>query len=34
VAHGSIPALKKQAGQERFEDAFVALAFPDLKEAA
>ncbi|RVT83737.1 ABC transporter ATP-binding protein [Inhella crocodyli] len=34
VAHGSIPALKQQAGQERFEDAFVALAFPDLKETA
>lgn len=34
VARGSVAELKAQAGCERFEDAFVALAFPDLKEAA
>ncbi len=34
VARGSVPELKQQAGCEGFEDAFVALAFPELKEAA
>ncbi|MBH9552120.1 ABC transporter ATP-binding protein [Inhella gelatinilytica] len=29
VARGSVPELKQQAGCERFEDAFVALAFPE-----
>jgi sodium transport system ATP-binding protein len=28
VAHGSVPALLEQAGETRFEDAFVRLAFP------
>ncbi len=34
VARGSVPELKQQAGCDDFEDAFVALAFPDLKTAA
>jgi sodium transport system ATP-binding protein len=34
VARGSVPELKAQAGRDDFEDAFVALAFPDMKEAA
>ncbi len=34
VAQGSVPALKAQAGADNFEDAFVALAFPELKEQA
>ena len=29
VAHGSVPALLEQAGETRFEDAFVKLAFPE-----
>jgi len=29
VAHGSVPALLEQAGERRFEDAFVKLAFPE-----
>ena len=29
VAHGSVPALLQQAGESRFEDAFVKLAFPE-----
>jgi len=29
VAHGSVPALLEQAGEARFEDAFVKLAFPE-----
>ncbi|MFG6458969.1 ATP-binding cassette domain-containing protein [Roseateles sp. BYS96W] len=29
VARGSVPALLEQAGESRFEDAFVKLAFPD-----
>jgi sodium transport system ATP-binding protein len=29
VAHGSVPALLQQAGTDRFEDAFVKLAFPE-----
>ena len=29
VAHGSVPALLAQAGEARFEDAFVKLAFPE-----
>jgi sodium transport system ATP-binding protein len=29
VAHGSVPALLEQAGESRFEDAFVKLAFPE-----
>ncbi|MFG6414491.1 ATP-binding cassette domain-containing protein [Roseateles sp. DC23W] len=28
VAHGSVPQLLEQAGETRFEDAFVKLAFP------
>jgi len=28
VAHGSVPALLELAGEQRFEDAFVKLAFP------
>lgn len=28
VAHGSVPGLLEQAGESRFEDAFVKLAFP------
>lgn len=28
VAHGSVPQLLEQAGESRFEDAFVKLAFP------
>jgi sodium transport system ATP-binding protein len=34
VACGSVDQLRQQTGCERFEDAFVALAFPDLKAAA
>ncbi|WP_374658470.1 ATP-binding cassette domain-containing protein [Inhella sp.] len=34
LAHGSVPELLAQTGRSRFEDAFVALAFPDLQEAA
>ncbi|MFN4116748.1 MAG: ATP-binding cassette domain-containing protein, partial [Inhella sp.] len=35
VARGSVAELKAQAGRDNFEDAFVALAFPDVhKEAA
>ncbi|MBL8276268.1 MAG: ATP-binding cassette domain-containing protein [Pelomonas sp.] len=29
VARGSVPALLEQAGESRFEDAFVKLAFPE-----
>ncbi len=29
VAHGSVPSLLEQAGETRFEDAFVKLAFPE-----
>ena len=29
VAHGSVPGLLEQAGESRFEDAFVKLAFPE-----
>ncbi|MFG6440054.1 ATP-binding cassette domain-containing protein [Pelomonas margarita] len=29
VARGSVPALLQQAGESRFEDAFVKLAFPE-----
>ena len=29
VAHGSVPGLLEQAGEARFEDAFVKLAFPE-----
>ena len=29
VAHGSVPELLEQAGETRFEDAFVKLAFPE-----
>lgn len=29
VAHGSVPELLQQAGESRFEDAFVKLAFPE-----
>jgi sodium transport system ATP-binding protein len=29
VAHGSVPALLELAGEHRFEDAFVKLAFPE-----
>ncbi len=29
VAHGSVPGLLAQAGESRFEDAFVKLAFPE-----
>ncbi len=29
VAHGSVPSLLEQAGEARFEDAFVKLAFPE-----
>ncbi|WP_457417802.1 ABC transporter ATP-binding protein [Roseateles sp. P5_E7] len=29
VAHGSVPALLELAGEQRFEDAFVKLAFPE-----
>jgi sodium transport system ATP-binding protein len=29
VAHGSVPDLLEQAGEARFEDAFVKLAFPE-----
>jgi sodium transport system ATP-binding protein len=29
VAHGSVPELLAQAGESRFEDAFVKLAFPE-----
>lgn len=34
VARGSVAELKQQAGCDDFEDAFVALAFPETKEAA
>jgi sodium transport system ATP-binding protein len=34
LAHGSVPELLAQTGRDRFEDAFVALAFPDIQEAA
>ena len=34
VARGSVDELKQQSGCADFEDAFVALAFPDIKEAA
>ncbi|MFO1253263.1 MAG: ATP-binding cassette domain-containing protein [Inhella sp.] len=34
VARGTVDELKQQAGCERFEDAFVALAFGNEKEAA
>jgi sodium transport system ATP-binding protein len=34
VARGSVDELKRQSGCDDFEDAFVALAFPDTKEAA
>ena len=29
VAHGSVPELLAQAGEARFENAFVKLAFPE-----
>jgi sodium transport system ATP-binding protein len=29
VAHGNVPALLELAGEQRFEDAFVKLAFPE-----
>lgn len=34
VARGTVAELKAQAGRDDFEDAFVALAFPDLKATA
>nr|WP_269839610.1 hypothetical protein [Paucibacter sp. M5-1]MCZ7882058.1 hypothetical protein [Paucibacter sp. M5-1] len=33
VAEGSVAALLERTGQQRFEDAFVALAFADTLEA-
>ncbi|MBB5204963.1 sodium transport system ATP-binding protein [Inhella inkyongensis] len=34
VARGTVAELKQQTGRERFEDAFVALAFPELQQEA